>query len=134
MQWDEHDRDFDWHTATLFGAGGTKSYADIAQDRTTNQSCRASALLTKPIPSAIRAFRAKGGKVLSYVGAYDRLIMHRGVISITATGRALYSEHCPGGWRGGPIDFTNVQKFYRLFRIPAAGHCARRASSFSRRL
>src|SRR5262249_60284689 len=27
------------------------------------------------------------------------------------------------GGRGGPIDFTEVQKFYRLFRIPAAGHC-----------
>jgi hypothetical protein len=37
MHWNEHDRNFDWHTATLFGAGGTKSYAAIAQDGSTNE-------------------------------------------------------------------------------------------------
>ena len=45
------------------------------------------------------------------------LTMHRGVI------KYLPASLVPGA-TGGPIDFTNVQKFYRLFRIPAAGHCA----------
>ena len=69
------------------------------------------------------AFRAKGGKVLSYVGAYDNLIMHRGVIKYYREQGARYTPSiAQAGGKGGPIDFTNVQKFYRLFRIPAAGH------------
>jgi hypothetical protein len=125
MHWDEHDRNFDWHTATLFGAGGTKSYADIAQDGSTNQFLPGISLADETdTVGNFDAFRAKGGKVLSYVGAYDNLIMHRGVIKYYREQGARYTPSiAQAGGKGGPIDFTNVQKFYRLFRIPAAGHC-----------
>jgi hypothetical protein len=124
FHWNEHDRNFDWHTVTMFGAGGTKSYGDVAKDGSTNQFLPGVSLADETDTFGnFDAFRAKGGKVLSYVGAYDNLIMHRGVIKYY---REQASRYTAGSARNGgttPSDFSQVQKFYRLYRVPNAGHC-----------
>ena len=52
------------------------------------------------------------------------LNMHRGVIKFYREQGARYTlSIARAGGNGGPIDFTNVQKFCRLYRIPFAGHC-----------
>jgi hypothetical protein len=122
--WDEHDRNFDWHTVTMFGAGGTKSYADVAQDGSTNlvQPGQSLADNTDTFGN-FDAFRAKGGKVLSYVGAYDNLIMHRGVLKFYREQASRYTAGSARNNGQSAIDWSQVQKFYILYRIPAAGHC-----------
>jgi len=62
------------------------------------------------------AFRASGGKLLTFVGANDQLIMPQGVLHYYRQMAERY---------GGPHDddFSGVQKFYRLFRAPGVGHC-----------
>ena len=125
VHWDEHDRNFDWHTVTMFGAGGTKSYAQLAQDGTTNLVAPGQSLADNTDTFGnFDAFRAHGGKVLSYVGAYDNLIMHRGVIKYYREQAArLTPSIARAGGNGGPINFANIQNSYRLYRIPNAGHC-----------
>lgn len=125
FHWDEHDTNFDWHTVTMFGAGGTKSYADVAQDGSTNIFKPPHVSLADETDTFgdLDTFRAHGGKLLTYVGAYDNFIMPRGVINYY---RQMASRYDPGfadniGFR--KIDFQHVQKFYRLFRAPNTGHC-----------
>jgi hypothetical protein len=64
-------------------------------------------------------FRKSGGKLLTLVGAHDQLIMPRGVINYY---RETASRHGKGAGKGP--EFEDVQSFYRLFRVPGAGHCA----------
>jgi len=104
FHWDEHDRTFDWKTVTA------DEYGQVAQDGSRNI-----ADVTDTFGD-LDEFRKHGGKLLTLVGANDQLIMPRGVINYY---RQRASEHGKGN---GP-DFEDVQKFYRLFRVPAAGHC-----------
>ncbi|HEX2333449.1 MAG TPA: tannase/feruloyl esterase family alpha/beta hydrolase, partial [Burkholderiales bacterium] len=61
-------------------------------------------------------FRRSGGKLLTFVGMNDQLIMPRGVLHYY---RQMASRH----GKGGKPDFERVQDFYRLFRAPGVAHC-----------
>ena len=61
-------------------------------------------------------FRRHGGKLLTFVGANDQLIMPRGVINYYRQMASRYGEH-------GEPDFERLQRFYRLFRAPGVAHC-----------
>ncbi|HVO06090.1 MAG TPA: tannase/feruloyl esterase family alpha/beta hydrolase, partial [Burkholderiaceae bacterium] len=104
FHWDVHDRTFDWTTVT------THSYADVAQAGSRNI-----ADVTDTFDD-LDAFRAGGGKLLTFVGANDQLIMPQGVMHYYRQMAQRY-----GGPHGD--DFGGVQKFYRLFRAPGVGHC-----------
>jgi hypothetical protein len=105
FHWDTHDRSFDWTTVSIPG------YADVAQ-----QGSRNIADVTDTFGD-LDAFRANGGKLLTFVGANDQLIMPQGVLHYYRQMARRY---------GGPkdADFGEVQKFFRLFRGPGVGHCA----------
>jgi hypothetical protein len=107
FHWDEHDRTFDWRTVSEAG------YAQVAQDASRNI-----ADVTDTFGD-LDVFRKSGGKLLTLVGANDQLIMPRGVINYY---RETASRHGKGAGKGP--DFEYVQSFYRLFRVPGAGHCA----------
>jgi hypothetical protein len=106
FHWDEHDRTFDWHTVEM------NEYPLVAQDGSRNI-----ADVTDTFGD-LDAFRKSGGKLLTLVGANDQLIMPRGVINYY---RETASRRGKGAGKGP--DFEDVQEFYRLFRVPAAGHC-----------
>ena len=115
LQWDEHDLTFDWHTMTIPG------YAQVAQDGSRNI-----ADITDTFGD-LDTFRRSGGKMITYVGANDQLIMPRGVINYyrQMASRYDYRRDLRFGFfgHGTDIDFRSVQQFYRLFRAPGAGHC-----------
>ena len=81
-------------------------------------------------------FRKSGGKMLTYVGTNDQLIMSRGVINYYRQMASRYDyrqDHAssdtgsvPG--HGNDVDFTGVQQFYRLFRAPGVAHCGIRTT------
>ncbi|HET7528278.1 MAG TPA: tannase/feruloyl esterase family alpha/beta hydrolase [Burkholderiaceae bacterium] len=104
FHWDTHNRGFDWTTVT------THTYADVAQLGSRNI-----ADVTDTFDD-LDVFRASGGKLLTFVGANDQLIMPQGVLHYYRQMAQRY---------GGPRDddFSAVQKFYRLFRAPGVGHC-----------
>lgn len=103
FHWDEHDRNFDWHTVSIAG------YAKVAQDGSRNI-----ADVTDTFGN-LDAFKRRGGKLLTFVGGNDQGIMPRGVIH--------YYRQMASRYGGGKPDFTNLQTFYRLFRAPGVGHC-----------
>ena len=111
FHWNEHDRSFDWQTVLLDG------YSQVAQDGSRNI-----ADVTDTFAD-LDAFRRHGGKLLTFVGANDQLIMPRGMINYYREMASRY-DHRPGFARGQAIDFTPVQSFYRLFRAPGVAHCA----------
>jgi hypothetical protein len=92
FHWDTHDRNFDWMTVSI------PQYADVAQ-----QGSRNIADVTDTFGD-FDAFRAKGGKVLTFVGANDNLIMPQGVLHYYRQMARRY---------GGPkdADFSGVQQF-----------------------
>jgi hypothetical protein len=131
MQWDERDPHFDWHTVTMFGAGGTKSYAQVAMDGSTSPFTSPSFSLADEVDTDgdLDAFRTHGGKLLTFVGGNDQPIQPRGVINYYRLMAARYSKI---GARLGDdrdddttrvLDFTTLQGFYRLFRAPGVVHC-----------
>jgi hypothetical protein len=105
FQWDTHDRNFDWTTVSI------DEYAEVAQAGSRNI-----ADVTDTFGN-LDKFRKSGGKLLTLVGANDQLIMPRGVINYY---RQMASRYA----RGHEPEFEGVQRFYRLFRVPGAGHCA----------
>lgn len=122
FRWDEADPDFDWRTVTMFGAGGTDSYADIAFDGSNNPldpSVNQSYSLADATDTFgnLDGFKNRGGKLLTMVGGYDNFIMPRGVIKYY---REMASRY---GKNPNRPDFAAVQSFYRLFRAPGVGHC-----------
>lgn len=105
FHWNTHDRTFDWTTVS------THTYADVAQ-----QGSRNIADVTDTFDDLDR-FRAHGGKLLTFVGMNDQLIMPQGVLHYYRQMAQRYgSRH--------DDDFGGVQKFYRLFRGPGVAHCA----------
>jgi hypothetical protein len=103
FHWDEHNRSFDWKTVSEAG------YPKVAQDGSRNI-----ADVTDTFGN-LDAFRHSGGKLLTFVGANDQLIMPRGVINYYR-GQAFRLGH-------DEADFDRLQKFYRLFRAPGVNHC-----------
>lgn len=104
FHWDEHDRSFDWTTVTASG------YPQVAQDGSRNI-----ADVTDTFGD-LDAFRRDGGKLLTFVGGNDQLIMPRGVIH-------YYRQMALRVGQNGEPDFEQLQEFYRLFRAPGVGHC-----------
>ena len=104
FHWDEHDLTFDWRTVT------TAEYPLVAQDGSRNI-----ADVTDTFGD-LDTFKRNGGKLLTFVGGNDQLIMPRGVINYY---REMASRH---GKHDEP-DFRRLQSFYRLFRAPGVGHC-----------
>lgn len=105
FHWDEHDRNFDWQTVSSDG------YPQVAQDGSRNI-----ADVTDTFGN-LDTFKRHGGKLLTLVGANDQLIMPRGVINYYRQMASRYGKH-------DKPDFERLQRFYRLFRVPGAGHCA----------
>jgi hypothetical protein len=103
FHWDEHDRNFDWSKVTIEG------YAKVAQNGSLNV-----ADLTDTFGD-LDTFKQNGGKLLTFVGTNDQLIMPRGVIN--------YYRQMASRYGGGKPDFEELQSFYRLFRAPGVGHC-----------
>lgn len=104
FHWDEHNLNFDWHTVLLRG------YPQVAQDGSRNIADVTDSFANLDL------FRAAGGKLMTFVGGNDQLIMPRGIINYY---RQMGSRY--GG--GSPVNFGPVQNFYRLFRAPGVGHC-----------
>ena len=70
------------------------------------------------------AFKAAGGKMITFVGANDALIMPRGVINYYRVMADRYAERYDHAASADPSDrFRGVQKFYRLFHVPGVSHC-----------
>ena len=103
FHWDEHDKSFDWHTV------GVDGYPQVAQDGSRNI-----ADVTDTFGD-LDEFRKHGGKLLTFVGGNDQLIMPRGVIN--------YYRQMASRLPGKDPDFERLQEFYRLFRAPGVGHC-----------
>jgi hypothetical protein len=104
FHWDEHNLTFDWTTVPIAG------YPQVAQDGSRNI-----ADVTDTF-GPLDDFKKHGGKLLTFVGGNDQLIFPRGVINFYRTMAVRYS-------RTDDPDFTNLQRFYRLFRAPGVGHC-----------
>jgi hypothetical protein len=105
FQWNEHDRGFDWRTVTA------DEYSEIARDGSRNVA---------DVTDTFRhldSFKQHGGKLLTFVGANDQLIMPRGVIHYYRQMASRYGTH-------GEPDFDRLRRFYRLFRAPGVAHCA----------
>jgi hypothetical protein len=104
FHWDEHDLNFDWRTVSEDG------YPQVAQDGSRNI-----ADVTDTFGD-LDTFRHQGGKLLTFVGGNDQLIMPRGVINYYRQMASRYGKH-------GELDFERLQEFYRLFRAPGVAHC-----------
>ncbi len=105
FHWDEHDLNFDWRTITEDG------YPQVAQDGSRNI-----ADVTDTFGN-LDTFKRHGGKLLTFVGGNDQLIMPRGVINYYRQMASRYGE------QHGEPDFERLHDFYRLFRAPGVGHC-----------
>lgn len=104
FHWNEHDRNFDWTTVN------SMEYPQVAQDGSRNI-----ADVTDTFAD-LDAFRNHGGKLLTFVGANDQLIMPRGVINYYRLMASRYGKH-------NDPDFQELQTFFRLFRAPGVAHC-----------
>jgi len=104
FHWNTHDRNFDWREVSA------DEYAEVAQAGSRNI-----ADVTDTFGD-LDTFRRSGGKLLTLVGMNDQLIMPRGVVHYYREMAARYGNH-------DKPDFERLQKFYRLFRVPGAGHC-----------
>ena len=124
FHWDMRDRNFDWKTVSI------DEYAQVAQAGSRNIADVTDTFANLDI------FRKSGGKMLTYVGTNDQLIMSRGVINYYRQMASRYDyrqDHAssdtgsvPG--HGNDVDFTGVQQFYRLFRAPGVAHCGIRTT------
>ena len=104
FHWNEHDRTFDWRTVSA------DEYPQVAEDGSRNI-----ADVTDTFGD-LDVFRRHGGKLLTFVGGNDQLIMPRGVIQ-------YYRQTAIRFGKGNGPDFNRLQDFYRLFRAPGVGHC-----------
>jgi hypothetical protein len=105
FRWNTADRTFDWRTVT------EQTYADVAQAGSRNIAD------VTDTTGDLDVFRANGGKLLTFVGMNDQLIMPQGVLHYYRQMARRY-----GGTPDG--DYSGVQDFYRVFRGPGVGHCA----------
>jgi Tannase and feruloyl esterase len=98
-----------WQTVMLGGSG--LSYPRVAQEGSRNI-----ADVTDTF-GPLDAYRAHGGKIITFVGGNDQFIYPRGVINYYRQMAARYrNQH-------DPSEYDGVQSFYRLFHAPGVGHC-----------
>jgi hypothetical protein len=109
FHWNTINRTFDWTTVSMH------TYADVAQ-----QGSRNIADVTDTFGD-LDEFRTHGGKLLTFVGMNDQLIMPQGVLHYY---RQMAERYDDGRLSTHGDDFDGVQKFYRLFRGPGVAHCA----------
>jgi hypothetical protein len=104
--------------ATVHAPGAVTNYAAVAQAGSINV-----ADLTDTFDD-LDAFKASGGKMITFVGGNDALIMPRGVINYYRVMAQRYDKR-PFDLRdqGVGTGFEDVQQFYRLFHVPGASHC-----------
>jgi hypothetical protein len=98
-----------WNTITLEGPG--LSYPQVAQDGSRNI-----ADVTDTF-GPLDDFKARGGKMITFVGGNDQFIYPRGVINYYRQMAQRYQK------RNDRNGFEGVQSFYRLFHAPGVGHC-----------
>jgi Tannase and feruloyl esterase len=110
--------------STIQPPGAVTNYAAVAQAGSNNV-----ADLTDTFDD-LDAFKASGGKMITFVGANDGLIMPRGVINYYRVMAARYEERSDHEAFLDPSDhdafhdrFRGVQEFYRLFHVPGVSHC-----------
>lgn len=125
FHWNMRDRNFDWKTVSI------DEYAQVAQEGSRNI-----ADVTDTFGD-LDVFRRSGGKLLTYVGTNDNLIMSRGVIHYYRQMASRYDYRRDHGSKnagvkghGNDVDFTGAQQFYRLFRAPGVAHCGLRGPEF----
>jgi hypothetical protein len=104
FHWDEHNRNFDWQSVSL------ERYPDVAEDASRNIAD------VTDTAESLDNFKARGGKLLTFVGMNDQDIYPRGAIHYYRRMAARYSG-------SGKPDFARLQSFYRLFLAPGVGHC-----------
>jgi hypothetical protein len=114
FEWNLKDTSFSppstkWQTVTLEGPG--LSYPQVAQEGSRNI-----ADVTDTF-GPLDTFKARGGKLLTFVGFNDQFIYPRGVVNYYRQMAARYRG------RDDESGFAGVQKFYRLFHAPGVGHC-----------
>ncbi|KAK8078223.1 hypothetical protein PG996_004393 [Apiospora saccharicola] len=63
-------------------------------------------------PSSLRSFEGRGGKIVTHHGQQDQ--------QITSFNSLRFYDHLAGGMGYTPAE---MDRFYRLFRIPGMGHC-----------
>ena len=100
-----------WENIKVEGPPLGLNYPQVAQDGSRNI-----ADVTDTFGN-LDSFRAHGGKMITFVGGNDQLIMPRGVINYYREMAARY------GTAYGLNAFQGVQTFYRLFHAPGVGHC-----------
>ena len=98
-----------WQMVTLAGPG--LSYPQVAEEGSRNI-----ADVTDTF-APLDAFRAHGGKMMTFVGTNDQFIYPRGVLNYY---RQMAARYRAGDDRTG---FEGVQRFYRLYHAPGVGHC-----------
>jgi hypothetical protein len=98
-----------WNTVSLGGKG--LSYPQVAEAGSRNI-----ADITDTF-GPLDAFKARGGKMMTFLGANDQFIYPRGVINYY---RQMAERYQMINDRTG---FEGVQRFYRLFHAPGVGHC-----------
>jgi hypothetical protein len=104
--------------STISAPGTVTTYAAVAQAGSTSI-----ADLTDTFDN-LDAFKEAGGKMLTFVGGNDPLIMPRGVINYYRVMAARYAEGAANSAKADASDrFAGVQEFYRLFHVPGVGHC-----------
>ena len=104
--------------STISAPGAVTTYAAVAQAGSNTV-----ADLTDTFDD-LDAFKASGGKMVTFVGGNDALIMPRGVINYYRVMAARYAEGFDNAANADPAErFRGVQKFYRLFHVPGASHC-----------
>ena len=111
-----------WGNVTLnsktSAPGAVTTYAAVAQ-----AGSKTVADLTDTFDD-LDTFKAAGGKMVTFVGANDGLIMPRGVINYYREMADRYAEGFHNIAFGDPSDrFRGIQKFYRLFHVPGVSHC-----------
>ena len=105
-------------TSRISAPGTVTTYAAVAQAGSNTV-----ADLTDTFDD-LDAFKAGGGKMITFVGANDALIMPRGVINYYRVMAARYAEGPDNAANADPSDrFRGVRKFFRLFHVPGASHC-----------
>jgi len=98
-----------WTTVSLAGKG--LSYPRVAEAGSRNI-----ADVTDTF-GPLDAFRARGGKLMTFLGANDQFIYPRGVLNYY---RQMAERYQQNNDRTG---FEGVRSFYRLYHAPGVGHC-----------
>jgi hypothetical protein len=105
-------------TSRISAPGTVTTYAAVAQAGSNTV-----ADLTDTFDD-LDAFKAAGGKMVTFVGANDGLIMPRGVINYYRVMADRYADlHHTIAYGDSSDRYRGIQKFYRLFHAPGVSHC-----------